>query len=484
MSRVLGTLARSAAPVVLLTALLTGMGTAVAGATAAASSGGSAQEVPGLGTLNSGGNAETLAIYCEIGGDCGAGGYYTQRSGQREAFVVNELDGTWGEALAVPGLAALNKGGEAQVSSVSCWGAGGCAAVGFYTDSSHQRQAFGVLELSGKWQDAVQLAGTAAVSSAGHAQANSVSCTYKGACEAAGSFDTGAAGAVTDGFVVRKNGSAWGTATVPPGLAALNGGGNASVLSVFCPLPGDCAAGGSYQLNHVAVPGGFPVQAFVVNEVGGTWGTAKELPGISKLNVGLDAQLSSVACWAEGNCAAGGFYSIAGSGKPEHRAFVVNQIGGTWFGAEPVPGPAAASTAVASETVSVACEPLGPCSAGGYYQFAKSDSAFVIRGAARADWKTAVLVVNGGAETNSVSCNEGTCAGVGPGGAFPRSDTTFEVSQANDVWQQGTPVPGLAALNVGKNGTVQVVSCAPEGDCAAGGSYTDKAGHIQAFVTT
>jgi hypothetical protein len=480
MIKLVGALARTVGPAVLLAALLTGMGTAAAGAAVTASSSGSAEEVPGLGTLNSGGNAETVAMYCEIRGDCGAGGYYTQHSGQREAFVVNEVDGKWGKALEVPGLAALNKGGNAQVSSVSCWGAGGCAAVGFYTDSSHQRQAFGVLELSGTWQHAVQLAGTAAVSSAGHAQADSVSCTYKGACEAAGSFDTGAAGAVTEGFVVRKNGNAWGTAQVPPGLAALNAGGNASVLSVYCALPGDCSAGGSYQ----ASGSGHPVEAFVADEVSGTWAKAEELPGTAKLNAGLDAQVSSVACWASGQCAAGGFYSASVGGKPEQRAFVVNQLGGTWYGAEAVPAPAAASKAVASATVSVSCQPLGPCSAGGYYQFAKSDSAFVIRGAARADWKTAVLVVNGGAEANSVSCNEGTCAAVGPGGAFPRSDATFEVSQSGITWQKGEPVPGLAALNAGKAATVQAVSCAPVGDCAAGGSYTDKAGHIQAFVTT
>jgi hypothetical protein len=38
--------------------------------------------------------------------------------------------GSWGRVIEVPGLRALNKGGDASVSSVSCASAGSCAAVG------------------------------------------------------------------------------------------------------------------------------------------------------------------------------------------------------------------------------------------------------------------------------------------------------------------------------------------------------------------
>jgi hypothetical protein len=54
--------------------------------------------------------------------------------------------GTWGSAQEVPGTAALNQGGHAQVYSVSCASAGDCAAGGFYTDSSRHAQAFVVNE--------------------------------------------------------------------------------------------------------------------------------------------------------------------------------------------------------------------------------------------------------------------------------------------------------------------------------------------------
>ena len=44
--------------------------------------------------------------------------------------------GVWGRAEAVPGLAALNRGGFARVFSVSCARAGECSAGGTYTDAS------------------------------------------------------------------------------------------------------------------------------------------------------------------------------------------------------------------------------------------------------------------------------------------------------------------------------------------------------------
>jgi hypothetical protein len=46
----------------------------------------------------------------------------------------------------VPGTAALNKGGYAQVNSVSCGAAGNCSAGGVYTDNSEHYQAFVVSE--------------------------------------------------------------------------------------------------------------------------------------------------------------------------------------------------------------------------------------------------------------------------------------------------------------------------------------------------
>jgi hypothetical protein len=54
--------------------------------------------------------------------------------------------GTWGTAQEVPGTAALNKGGFAEITSVSCAKAGSCSAGGSYLDASGRLQAFVVNE--------------------------------------------------------------------------------------------------------------------------------------------------------------------------------------------------------------------------------------------------------------------------------------------------------------------------------------------------
>jgi len=48
-------------------------------------------------------------------------------------------------------------------------------------------------------------------------------------------------------------------------------------------------------------------------------------------------------------------------------------------------------------------------------------------------------------------------------------------------WGTAQPVPGLAALNKGKNATTDSVSCASAGNCSAGGWYTTGPGQ-QGFV--
>ncbi len=108
-------------------------------------------EVPGTATLNSGGDAEVNSVSCATAGDCAAGGYYKDGSGNYQAFVVDETNGSWGNTIEVPGTATLNSGGDANVESVSCATAGTCTAGGHYADGSSHLQAFVVDETNGSW---------------------------------------------------------------------------------------------------------------------------------------------------------------------------------------------------------------------------------------------------------------------------------------------------------------------------------------------
>jgi hypothetical protein len=107
---------------------------AAARTTASGGTWGTAKEVPGIAALATDVSSYPLSVSCGAAGNCSAGGsYYTDSSGHHQAFVVSEKGGTWGTAKAVPGITALNQGGDAQIASVSCASAGHCSAVGFYT---------------------------------------------------------------------------------------------------------------------------------------------------------------------------------------------------------------------------------------------------------------------------------------------------------------------------------------------------------------
>jgi len=86
-----------------------------------------AAAVCGAGSLAVPGAAGTWAVAATRGGTL--------------AGVTREA-GPWGRAIEVPGLGALNKGGNASVFSVSCASAGNCMAVGSYTDGRGHQQGF------------------------------------------------------------------------------------------------------------------------------------------------------------------------------------------------------------------------------------------------------------------------------------------------------------------------------------------------------
>ena len=216
--------------------------------------------VPGLFRLSKGESADVIAMWCASIGNCSAGGYTDGGGGYPErGFVVSERDGRWGRAVRVPGLEALNKGGDAQVNSVSCVSAGRCVAGGYYSARNYRTQAFVAVERNGRWGKVTAVPGLAALDAAGRpAWVSSVSCTPAGRC-AAGGFYTDASGQAR-GFVTSEDNGTWGSPAPLPGLAALSPGKSTEVNSVWCDPAGRCAAGGDYT-GPFGHPGGFVTQA-------------------------------------------------------------------------------------------------------------------------------------------------------------------------------------------------------------------------------
>ena len=129
------------------------------------------------------------SVSCGSVNYCAAGGSYAPSvESPYQAFVVREKNGSWGNAIEVPGLAALNVGGSADVESVSCGQARYCAAGGTYRDGNGHQQAFVVSDINGAWGTAIEVPGSAALNTGGSAQITSVSCTSARYCVAAGNY--------------------------------------------------------------------------------------------------------------------------------------------------------------------------------------------------------------------------------------------------------------------------------------------------------
>jgi hypothetical protein len=282
------------------------------------------------------------SVSCGSPGNCSAGGMYQTDGGAAdEAFVVSQTDGKWGRLREVPGTAALNVGGYAVVTSVSCGSAGNCSAGGNY-QYADGTQVFVVAQTGGTWGKAIEVPGIAHDTTR-NAELNSVSCASAGNCSAVGDTDQGA-------FVVNQVRGSWHTAIKVHGIPS------GELTSVSCASPGNCSAGGYYDSGNVTAP-------FVVTETDGTWGTATNVPGTS----GTGDEITTISCASAGDCSAGG-------GSAGRQAFVVTETDGTWGNVTGVRGLGTDG----SELLSVSCAAVGNCSGGGNYSDGTAEQAFVV----------------------------------------------------------------------------------------------------------
>ena len=419
----------------------------------------------------------------------------TAAAAARPAAARPAADGAapgWGTAQELPGVAALDHGtGGAGAWTLSCSSPGNCAVGGVYGDQAAGSGAsvFVADQRDGTWATAIEVPGMAALNAGGVAAVNSLSCASAGDCLAGGTYAPGGdnAGGISpalEAFVVPERDGTWGTAVEVPGIAALNAGNSASVSSVSCWAPGDCTAAGTYAVGAVANQGAVDTQAFALTETDGTWGLAAQLPGLAALNAGDQAMVNSISCTGGGNCAVGGYYSTASG---QQQAFVADESAGSWQPAEQVPGTGALNIDGGAGVSSVSCASPGNCGAAGYYA-SNSGGAFA---ASEVDgtWSAAHAIPDG-ISADSVSCaSAGNCVA---GGSYFTGGLNFQafvITELDGIWGSPRPVPGLAGLNIGQNAGIESVSCSAPGDCGAGGYYAGKKSDEdqaddQAFVVT
>jgi hypothetical protein len=409
---------------------------------------GRAIEVPGLPKLNPGGytDDEVESVSCAARGECAAGGVDWESSRGSRPFVVSEKNGVWGHAIEVPGIAKLNlrAGG---VVSVSCPAVGECVAGGAYTGDKGRGHAFVVSETNGVWGEAIEVPGTSALATGDKAGVNSVSCTAAGECAATGYFD-GLRGD-SHPFVVSETNGVWGDAIEVPGMATLNSGGWAEVDSLSCAAPGECAAGGTYKLDG-------RWRAFVVGETSGSWGDAVEVSGTATPDRGF-AGVASVACPAPGECTAGGYYRDL---HGRRQAFVVDEMNGSWDSALEVPGSAKLNTAGWAEVRSVSCTAPGECATGGQYVDDGRGAQVFVASETHGSWGKAIEVpgtaaLGGGgvlAGVDSVSCTgAGNCTAGGSYTGSHGGERAFFARETNGRWSSAAGLRSVRGLCVVPN---------------------------------
>jgi hypothetical protein len=384
---------------------------------------------------------------------CAAGGYYVDASGKTQALLLYQsANGNWFTLPAVPGLGALNAGGNAAVTSMSCPSAGNCAAGGYYTDSSANRQAFVITEKKGTWGNAREAAGP--LNTGGYAQVNALSCASAGNCVAAGQFFRYVAPAAsTQAFEATEKNGAWSSAVEVPGTAGLNVEGVALVTSVSCAPAGgplNCALGGRFQdkTGHA--------QAFVDLLKKGAWQKASAIA--TAHNLGGYAQVSTVSCPTAGNCAAGGYYLTAAGSSQKYEAFLVSLEGFAWKPVEEVPGTNALNAGMTAHVNTVSCPSVGFCAAGGFY----SDGHLGNTLAFTAD----------GAVTQPTTTTLGLSAGTIKYGHEQSEKISVTVTPAD-----AGPATGTVTIAAGKTDLCQVklasgkASCTPAANKLGPGSY-------------
>lgn len=193
-------------------------------------------------------NGAISAISCTTPGNCTAAGTYA--SSPDQVFVVSERDGTWGQAKTLAGAAVLGKKlGKLGPIGLSCAAPGQCAITGYYTSAGEYKYSvpptvpFMASQVNGRWGAARPVPGLAGLRPGRAVIINSVSCGAPGDCVAGGFYTVPGS---AHGFLVTETSGRWGQAAQVPGLAGLTSG-TSTVGTVRCWSVTRCIALGSYD---------------------------------------------------------------------------------------------------------------------------------------------------------------------------------------------------------------------------------------------
>ena len=436
--------------------------------------------IPNAASLNLGGSATIDALSCSSVGYCSAIGDYASSSTTSQVFVATETNGTWGPAVAVPYYSTLNqKGAVVQPLVISCSAPGDCSFGGGYTDTLGAVHGFLGIELNGQVGDAWSIPLPSTSSSTDlGSTVLTLSCPSNTFCSAGGLYQDSANH--TQAFVANEINGSWRSPIEVPGSQTLNAGDTAFITSMSCPSLGDCTASGAYtDASKNEVP-------FIVTANNATWGNATELSGVAALGTASKVVPNDVSCPIASACTMVGTYTDA-SGKTQ--SFTADASVGVWGAVTPV---TSATTGLTSSSLaSVSCSSPGNCLAGGQYVDTAGHLNALVDGEVNGQWKgehqlviTVPSTLGSDSSVVSVACVANlSCEAAG---YYFDQYNEIQAFVADDASSTGLAnfheVLATSALNVGGVSIATTLSCAPDGSCALGGNYEDISTNLQAFA--
>jgi hypothetical protein len=351
--------------------------------------------IPGIESLSQGFPARVDSVSCASPGNCTLAGLYVTGGADlyiHQGFVATETNWHWGKAVNVPGLVAMNKGNEAEVTSVSCAAPGYCTAGGVYAivdphEGPFTADGFVVTETKGVWGKAKPAPGIK-ITATTDAVIQSVSCSSPGNCTAGGTLANNATFSAVKGFVVTQTSGTWHAARF---IANVSG-----ITLLSCRATGDCTGAGQ-GTGSVCVQAGC---AALVNEKNGSWGAGRAV--LAKNQQTTTSAVGALSCASAGNCAIGGSW-----GK---QAYLMTQRNGTWSVPRVVPGSVALNVGGGASVTALSCPALGFCVVGGVYLDGKGTQRGFLIAQSNGGWGTLRQVGYGG--VGAISCYSTASCGV------------------------------------------------------------------------
>ncbi len=341
---------------------------------------------------------------------------------------------------------------DSDPGQISCWSPGNCAAVGYIRDvmGSGNRIPFVAISTNGVWSAPFEIAFPSGIVN-GDAWLKVVSCTADSNCAAAGIYQDQAGD--DQGFVALGFGPIWtlgqpftfGGSVGPTQYLQVN--------SIDCAGNLDCSIVGQVTTN-------FDPHAYVINSVGGSFGTAQ----IIDFPVGVphvpNDSLEAVSCAEPGGCTAIGYMSPGGGNQD--RIFSISSSSGVWGIPEFLPFGTGFGGGLTSD---ISCPTLTNCTTGGWTYGPNSTIRAWIAVHSSSGWSVQIVDTpsDGGGSSpwqviNSVSCST-VAVCIAAGRYLDSTGTNGFLLTTTDGWATFT----YTAVAGNANG----VSCTPSGPCLA-----------------